>query len=179
MRPALQLALLCALAPLGATTLEKLSVDDMVQKSTSIVRGKATASTTTQRGSVIYTIYRFQVTEVLKGSGTSGATDVYVPGGIYGGFRQSVSGSPTLDTGVEYVLFLWTSPKGIPQVIGLSQGVFEVKTSAGGERILTRGPIAADMIDASGNSIEDQGLKLTLTRLQQRVRALVPAQEVR
>ena len=41
MRPALHIALLCTLVPAWATTLEKLSVDDMVQKSTAIVRGRS------------------------------------------------------------------------------------------------------------------------------------------
>lgn len=179
MRPALHLAVLCTLVPAMATTLEKLSVDDMVQKSTAIVRGKALGSATTQRGSVIYTVYRVQVSEVIKGTLSSGVTEVYVPGGIYGGFRQSFAGSPSLATGTEYVVFLWTSPKGIPQVIGLGQGVFEVKLSASGESVLSRGPLEADMVDGTGRSVEDQGLKLTLSRLQQRVQALTPRQEVR
>jgi hypothetical protein len=172
MRPALHLALLCALAPAGATTLEKLSVDDMVQKSTSIVRGRALGATSTQRGSIIYTVYRVQIAEVLKGSIAAGTTEVFVPGGSFNGLRQSFAGSPSLATGTEYVIFLWTSPKGIPQVIGLGQGVFEVKLSASGEKILSRGPIDADFLDASGQHVHDDGLKLTLSRLQQRVRQI-------
>jgi hypothetical protein len=179
MRPALHIALLCALAPLWATTLEKLSVDEMVQKSTAIVRGRSIGSATTRRGSVIYTVYRLQVSEVLKGSLSTGATEVYVPGGVYAGLRQSFAGSPALAAGADYVIFLWTSPSGITQVIGLGQGVFEVKLSAAGESVLSRGPLDADLVDATGRSVADQGLKLTLGRLQQRVRALCPRPEAR
>ncbi len=180
MRPALHLALLCTLVPAWATTLEKLSVDEMVQKSTAIVRGRSLGSATTQRGSLIYTVYRLQVSQVLKGSLTPGATtEVYVPGGIYGGFRQSFAGSPTLNPGTDYVVFLWTSPRGTTQVIGLGQGVFDVKLSSSGEPVLSRGPLEADMVDGTGRSVNDQGLKLTLDRLQQRVRALLPRREVR
>lgn len=179
MRHALHIALLCTLVPAWATTLEKLSVDEMVQKSTAIVRGRSLGSATTQRGSVIYTVYRLQVSEVLKGSLSTGTTEVYVPGGVYGGLRQSFAGSPTLATGADYVIFLWTSPSGITQVIGLGQGVFEVRLSASGESVLSRGPLEADMVDGTGRSIQDQGLKLTLGRLQQRVRALSPRMEVR
>lgn len=176
MRPALLIALICTLVPAWATTLEKLSVDDMVSKSTAIVRGRSLGSATTQRGSVIYTVYRLQVTEVLKGS-SSATTEVYVPGGIYGGFKQSFAGSPALVPNTDYVIFLWTSPKGVTQVIGLGQGVFEVKASATGEAVLSRGPLEADMVDGTGRSVEDQGLKLTLGRLTQRVRALAPRRE--
>lgn len=176
MRRALLTALLCTFVPAWATTLEKLSVDDMVTKSTAIVRGRSLGSATTQRGSVIYTVYRLQVTEVLKGS-VPATTEVYVPGGILGGFRQSFAGSPTLTANTDYVIFLWTSPSGVTQVIGLGQGVFEVKLASNGETVLSRGPLEADMVDGTGRSVEDQGLKLTLSRLTQRVRTLAPRQE--
>lgn len=179
MRPALHLALLCTLVPAWATTLEKLSVDDMVQRSTAIVRGRALGSATAQRGNVIYTVYRVQVSEVLKGAYSAGVTEVYVPGGVYGGYRQSFAGSPSLSAGADYVIFLWVSPKGIPQVIGLGQGVFEVKTGASGEVVLARGALDADMVDGAGREVQDQGLKLTLGRLRQRVQVLAPSREAR
>ena len=47
-------------------------------------------------------------------------------GGVAGGIRQSVSGAPELKPGQEYVLFLWTSRSGLTQVIGLSQGLFQL-----------------------------------------------------
>lgn len=150
----------------GATTLEKMSVEEMVQQSTAIVRGRAAAAGSVQRGSMIYTVYRLQVTEVLKGSVSSSA-EVYVPGGTYGRYRQSIAGSPVLEPGVEYVLFLWASPRGLVQVIGLSQGVFQIKTAADGGEALFRSKIEAEFVDRQGRAVEDNGMKLSLAGLRE------------
>ena len=47
--------LAASLAPLTAATLQRLSLDDMVAQSTSIVRGTVTASWSAFTGSIIYT----------------------------------------------------------------------------------------------------------------------------
>lgn len=170
MRLFVQSALLALMgAGLWATTLEKMPVDDMARKSTAIVRGRLSGTGAgAQRGSVIYTVYRLQVSEILKGN-VGPTAEVFVPGGSFGGYRQSFAGSPVLEQGVEYVVFLWTSPKGVTQVIGLGQGVFEVKLGASGEAMLTRGPVDAQFVDATGRPVEDAGLKLTLSGLKQTV----------
>lgn len=162
----------------GATTLEKLSVEEMVQKSTAVVRARASASSAVQRGSMIYTVYRLQVSEVLKGSVPPPA-EVYVPGGTYGRYRQSISGSPVLEPGVEYVLFLWASPRGLVQVIGLSQGVFQVKTAAGGEALLVRSKIEAEFVDRLGRAVEDGGVRLSLAGLRDLIARTAAKGEVR
>jgi hypothetical protein len=81
---------------------------------------------------MIYTRAQVQVTEWWKGS-PSASLEVHVPGGVFSGQRQIVSGAPQLKPGYEYVLFLWTGPSGMTQVIGLSQGVFDLKLAAGGK----------------------------------------------
>lgn len=154
----------------AATTLEKLTLDDMVQKSTAIVRARAAGSSSSVRGSMIYTVYRLEVAEVLKGPMAPGGAEVYVPGGTYGRFRQSIAGAPVLEPGVEYVLFLWTSPRGLVQVIGLSQGVFEVTKSGSGEPMLVRGRIEAELVDSSGRAAADEGMRLSLGSLRESIR---------
>ena len=166
MRPLVQFVLAVSLACSAlATTLERLTLDEMIAKSTAIVRGKVLDSSTVQRGNVVYTIYRLQVTERLKGGTGPTTAEVYLPGGSLGGYRQSFAGTPQMDRGAEYVVFLWMSPKGIPQVVGLGQGVFDVRSSASGETILSRGPLEAEVLAPSGQPITDQGLKLTMSRL--------------
>jgi hypothetical protein len=165
MRPALAIVLLAVAAfSAGATTLEKLSVQEMAQKSTAVVRARATVAGAVQRGSMIYTVYRLQVSEVLKGAAPA---EVFVPGGTYGRYRQSIAGSPVLEPGVDYVLFLWASPRGLVQVIGLSQGVFQVKTTSGGEALLVRDKVEAQFVDRLGRAVEDNGVKLSLASLRQ------------
>ncbi len=168
------LALLLATG-LGATTLERLTVDQMVEKSTSIVRGKILSAAPVQRGSLIYTVYRVQVAEWIKGVSTGTTTEVYVPGGVINGRRQSIAGAPALEVGGEYVVFVWVSPSGTPHIIGLSQGVLSVRMSANtAEAVLSRAPIEdAQVVDAKGQPSTDSGLKLSLSNLRLRARQAV------
>jgi hypothetical protein len=166
----LLLSLLAALS-LPATTLEKLSMDQLIERSTAIVRGTVAGSGAMQRGSVIYTTYRIRVAQTLRGTAPS-VIEVSVPGGQLNGVRQSFSGSPVLEPNTEYVIFIWTSKSGINHTIGLAQGVFDVKPGTNGSLVLTRGAIDAHIVDASGKEAEDRGLSITLIRLAERIRAL-------
>src|SRR5260370_6636790 len=58
---------LAALVEVTATTVSRASFDDLVQKSTSIVRGRVTGSYSASRGSSIYTDHKIQVLERWKG----------------------------------------------------------------------------------------------------------------
>ena len=111
--------------PLSATTLQKLSLDDMIQKSTAIVHAQVVSSAPAKHGSVIFTQYHLQVSEVLKAS-SSPISDIFVPGGTLGGAREVYAGAPVLSPKSDYVLFVWTSRSGLSQIIGLSQGLLTV-----------------------------------------------------
>jgi len=156
-------------APLAGATLEKLSLEEMVRKSTSIVRVRAEGSRTVQRGLLIYTLTRVTVIERWKGPERS-SMEVAVPGGALGGLRQEFSGAPTLKPGAEYVLFLWTGKSGITHVIGLSQGVFELIRDANGKLVVHRPAASATMLDpGTGRPVQDQSLTLALSELRRRV----------
>jgi hypothetical protein len=159
-----------------ATTLEQLSLDEMTQKSTAIVRARITGSHTGTRGTNIYTYFQLQVLETWKSSGqTSGTTttEVAIPGGVAGGIRQSVSGAPELKPGQEYVLFLWTSRSGLTQVIGLSQGLFKVSEdgSGGGTgAAVVQRPAASElMLSRSGLPVDDHAVSMQIQELRARV----------
>jgi hypothetical protein len=85
----------------AAATLQQLSMDQIAQSATAIVRAHITGSSASFTGSTIYTHYKLQISETWKGS--PGA-EVMLPGGVAGGYRQSFPGVPTLQTGAEYVL---------------------------------------------------------------------------
>lgn len=154
---------------LEATTLQQLSMTEMITQSTAIVRARVTGSYAASRGSDIYTYYQLSVLENLKSTLPSAAT-VAVPGGALRGLRQMVAGAPELHAGQEYVLFLWTSPSGLTQVIGLSQGLFNVKPGADGETVLFRSAATEPMLDAKGNLVRDQAVNMRLEDLRGRVR---------
>lgn len=161
---------LCGLAQ--GTTLQMLSLDDMILKSTDIVRGRVTGSYAAfrglpGRGGTIYTHYTVQVTDRWKGLNAQ-QMDVAIPGGVAQGIHQIASGAPGLQLGTEYVMFLWTSQSGLTQVIGLSQGLFNIQT-VNGTTYLTRAPANATILDASGKAVQDSNLTISLTDLRARI----------
>jgi hypothetical protein len=158
-------ATILAISPVFATTLEQLTLADMARQSTSIVRARVTGSRSAYQGAAIYTYFQLQVLDTWKSASANGvATEVAVPGGAVDGIRQSVTGAPELKTGQEYVLFLWTSRSGLTQVIGLSQGRFNVLGD-----MVQRAPASELMLDRSGRPVEDRAMHLSIQDLRAQV----------
>ncbi len=165
----------CVLAgSLCATTLQKLSTDEMIQQSTGIVRAKVVATHSALRGKDIYTYYQLQVLETLKGAAQT-QIEVAVPGGAARGVRQMVPGAPVMTGSQEYVVFLWTSRTGLTQVIGLSQGLFTVTTDASGNAMVTRPAAASVMLNQSGQAVADQPFSMSLADLRSEIRKVLGA----
>jgi hypothetical protein len=169
MQKVLMLGLLAAtLAPLPGSTLQQLSLDDMIRLSTAIVHGKAQQTLSTSRGSIIYTHYQVQVSETLKGHAFS-QLDIVVPGGAANQLQQTFAGAPTLVPGQDYVLFLWTSKSGLTQIIGLSQGLFVVTTNASGQLLVTRAASTERMVNSAGQPVNDADMQMLLSDLRSRI----------
>jgi hypothetical protein len=66
-RSSLAILTMGLLMPLAATTLERLNLDQLISRSTGIVRGRVLDARTELRGRIIYTKYRFQITDRAKG----------------------------------------------------------------------------------------------------------------
>ena len=154
-----------------ATTFQELTMDEMIQKSTGIVRAKVTRSHAELRGRDIYTYYELQVVENLKAASPK-RIEVAVPGGTAAGLRQRVIGAPELNAGVEYVIFLWTSRSGLTQIIGLSQGLFTVTKNADGSTVLARPAVTEPMVDKSGHTVNDHAVTMSLNELRSRIQPL-------
>ena len=150
---------LTTLLPSPATTLQRLSVDDMVEKSTGIVRATATPVSSFQRSGMIYTAYRLAVSVTLKGSPVA-TVEGAVPGGDYQGSHQSVAGSPVLRPGIEYVVFYWTGPSGTNYIVGMCQGLLEVHAGTSGEVVLRRRAMNSEVFGTQSGSEPEHGLTL-------------------
>jgi hypothetical protein len=173
MRSLFSLALLGAVCvSLPASTLRQLTLDDMIRQSTVIVRGHAQPTSTAFHGSMIFTHYRLQITETLKGS-ASGQIDIVVPGGNVNGAEQRFAGAPALSGTQDYVLFLWTSKSGLTQVIGLSQGLFSVITNSSNQPVIIRAASTERMLDASGQPVTDSDIQMLLSDLRNRIRTVL------
>jgi hypothetical protein len=168
----LSLAICGVLAPCGATTLERLSLNDMIVKSTTIVHAKVTGASGAFRGVEVYTFYQIQVSETLKASGTPAPTriEVAVPGGTAKGVRQTVPGAPNLTIGGDYVFFLWNGTNTLTQIIGLSQGLLQVSQDSAGNQVATRPAANEPMVDRGGAPVTDQGLTVRYSDLRTQIR---------
>jgi hypothetical protein len=165
------LGVLSVSLPLHSATLERLSLDDMISKSTAIVRGRVTSSHAAFHGSDIYTHYSFAVSKCWKGCGSS-PVDVVVPGGTANGQRLVYSGVPQLNGDHEYVLFLWTNRSGLTYVIGFEQGVFELSSDTSAQTIAVRRPSAEPMLDPSSRRlVRDTRLQMSFGELANRIRS--------
>jgi hypothetical protein len=155
--------------PLPSATLVRLSLNDMINESTAIVRGTVTGSYAAYQGRVIYTHYTVQVTEQMKGN-TTNVADIAIPGGKLNGVQQWFAGTPQLPVGGDFVLFLWTGQSGLTQIIGLTQGLFTVSSTDPSNVTATRPASQEVLLDpATGRQVEDQALSYRLTDLRSQV----------
>lgn len=162
-------------AALQGSTLQQLSLSDMILKSTLIVRGTPQLNYSQFRGSIIYTHYTLEVSQVYKGLVTTKQLDVAVPGGMSTGMRQVFSGVPGIVSGGDYVFFLWTSKSGLTQIIGLSQGLFTVGKSALGQTIVQRPAATETMLNAAGQPVADSTLQMNLGDLLNQIYSVMKA----
>jgi len=158
-----------AWTPAEATTLQQLSLGEMAQKATAIVRAKVTGSIEVLRGTDVFTVYQLETLETLKAPNGIKPADVAVPGGVAGGLRQVVAGAPVLRAGQEYVLFLWTSRSGLTQLMGMSQGLFSVERTMAGDVIATRAAAGEQILDGAGRAVRDEALSMPWAELKSKV----------
>ena len=171
------LAVLCLfVVASGAATLEKLTTDEMAQKATLIVRGRVSQCSGEVRGPLIYTSCTVAVTERWKGQAGS-TVQVWIPGGSARGLVQTFTGTPKFTNGDEYVLFLWAGKSGLNQVIGLSQGVFDLTPDSNGAVVAKRSATSERMVDKAGLEIRDEAVELRVSDLKAQVRRALAAGE--
>ena len=153
-----------------AATLEKLSVPSLIEKSTAIVRGRAGVPNVSSRSGLLYTDYPIEVSEVWKGSPAAQMV-VSAPGGVSGKVEQRASGTPQLQPGQEYVLFLWTSRSGLTQILGLSQGLFNLGADGAGQTVASRRASSETVVDPlTRQPIADEDVQMRLDELRTKVR---------
>ena len=144
-------------------------MEDLIGKSTSIVRGTVVDSWAALTGSVIYTHYKVQVNESFKGPRQT-FVEVVVAGGVVNHLSQSFSGSPVLNKGDESVFFLWTSRAGLTQIMGLTQGLFAIAPAVSADPMATRAATRELMLDPkTAQPVKDSMLSMRLSDLRSRI----------
>lgn len=136
-------ALLAGVAGAHATTVAKLSFDELVADSSLIFDGQVTATRSERTENGIMTYATVSVSDAVVGSAGSTLT-VITPGGTaqIGRFKigETYPGAPNLLVGERAIFFVENSAEeGAFQVTGFSQGVMEVVTTSEGEAVVARG----------------------------------------
>jgi len=152
----------------SAATLEKLTIEQMTQKATLIVRGRVSGCSGEMHGSIIYTRCSVKVTERWKGQSADVVTYV-VPGGSFKGLIQTFTGTPKFIGGDEYVLFLWAGRSGNNQIIGLTQGAFDITSEPASQAKASRAATSELMLDSTGSPVRDTPVQLNASELKARV----------
>jgi hypothetical protein len=129
MRGLLSILFVLVLAPaLGATVLVPAEFREIVQGSQVIVHGRVVDLRSDWTGDRfrVETIVTLEAGAYFKG-GPGERVTFRVPGGTIGRYRSLMVGAPEFRVGDEVVLFLKADGPSVPDVFGLSQGVFRVR----------------------------------------------------
>jgi hypothetical protein len=122
----------------NATTLARLSFDNLAQQAAAVARLRCISSESHWDGGEIWTETRFEVVERNKGP-LGGTVTVRMLGGRAGSLYSRVDGVPAFRAGEEVYLFLWGKPGEPYRVLGWSQGTFRIAHDArSGEEKVTQ-----------------------------------------
>lgn len=172
--PAMCLSLACPPRPLSATTLVHADTRALTRTSSDIVVGRVQGQRSywNESRTAILTDIEVEVADVLKGAPGSVVT-VTQRGGQVGPYRYGVAGSPTFRDGEDVLLFLWRDSRGVPQLNGLSQGKFEIRSDrATGERLVARPTPGLEIDDSRtlAQTAPGRGARVTLREMLREIR---------
>jgi len=158
-------------AAASATTLVRLSFDDLADKATAITRARCFGSVSLWRNGEIWTDTEFEVLEVSKGT-TAGILHISLPGGRVDHMQSHVDGVPVFRAGEEVYLFLWRGRGPGTYVLGWAQGTFRITrdVNSGVDRV-TQDSAAIPIFDSTTREFRHGGVRnLPLAAFQLRLK---------
>ena len=131
--PLILLATILTAAPASATTLVRMSLDQLAEASTEIVRAHVVSQQTAwnPQHTRIYTYTTLALDQTYKGDPPSSPV-IQQPGGTVGKTRTFVAGTVQFHTQTGYVLFLERSPADQSKflLVGMVQGAYRIYRDA-------------------------------------------------
>jgi hypothetical protein len=154
-------------APSSATTVERLTLEDMTSRAGIIVQGTVRSSRTfwTADRKLILTTTTFEVTERLKGQ-PSKSIELTTIGGQIGDTILHVAGMPAFHDGESAIVFVERSGA-YQTLVGLGQGKFSVENGEVSNAV-------SDLSFPDGKPA--RSLKLSLETFKNRVRSILDRQ---
>ena len=172
------LVALLFLPAVRATTLARLSIDQLVAGSDAVARVRCAASESRWENGSIWTVTTVEVVETLKGS-LPGKIAVRLPGGRVGHLTATVGGAPKFNPGDEAVVFLERSRAGGFTVAGWVEGTFRIsRDPRTGREIVTQDSTAFAVFDPATRTFRAEGIRrLPIEMFRARISAAVARSE--
>ena len=174
--------LLCVAASLQATTLARLSLDQLAAAADAVARVRCTSVESRWENGEIWTVTSFDVVETLKGA-LPGRITVRLPGGRVGHLTATVDGTPKFMAGEEAVVFLEKSRAGELSVAAWVEGTFRIgRELRTGIETVTQDSSSFAVFDMATRTFRTEGIRrmpmeqfrervaTALTRTQERIR---------
>jgi len=144
---------------IGATTLARLSLNQMAARSDAVARVRCVGSEGRWENGSIWTVTTFEVVETMKGN-LPGEIAVRLPGGRIGHMTATVDGTPKFKPGEEAVVFLERSPGGRFTVSGWVEGTFRIsRDPRTGDEVVTQDSSAFAVFDTATRTFRTDGIR--------------------
>jgi hypothetical protein len=147
------------LPAIGATTLARLSLEQLAAGSDAVARVRCASAQSRWENGSIWTLATVEVVETMKGQLPSEIA-IRLPGGRVGHLTATVDGTPKFHRGDDAVVFLQRMPAGGFTVAGWVQGTFRISRDVrtGGE-ILTQDSSAFSVFDTATRTFRTEGIR--------------------
>jgi hypothetical protein len=172
------LSALLFLPALRATTLARLSLDQLAAGSDAVARVRFVRAESRWENGSIWTLTTFDVVETLKGQ-LPGQIEVRLPGGRVGHLTSTVAGTPKFHPGNEAVVFLQRSPTGGFTVAGWVEGSFRIsRDPRTGIETVTQDSSAFAVFDTAARAFHTEGIRrMPIEEFRARIAASVARNE--
>jgi hypothetical protein len=149
---------LVPLTAVRATTLVRLSLDQLASGSDAVARVNFSSAVTRWENGTIWTITTVKVIETLKGN-LPGEISVRLPGGRVGHLTATVEGTPRFNPGDDAIVFLKISQAGGFTVAGWVEGTFRIlRDPRTGNQTVTQDSSAFAVFDPATRTFRTEGV---------------------
>ncbi len=154
------IACACLLAASAqATTLARLSLDQMAGAADAVARVRCAGSESRWENGSIWTVTTFDIVDGLKGPLPPRIT-VQMPGGKVGPIHEAVEGVPKFREGEKSILFLEKIATGGYSVTAWAEGTFRIVTDERTHReLVTQDSSSFAVFDASARTFRTEGIR--------------------
>jgi hypothetical protein len=151
--------LLSAAISIHATTLARLSLDQLAAAADAVARVRCTNVEARWENGEIWTVTSFDVVETMKGALPMRIT-VRLPGGHVGHLTATVDGTPRFNAGNEAVVFLERSRAGGFSVAAWVEGTFRIsRDPRTGLETVTQDSSAFSVFDNATRAFHTEGIR--------------------